>query len=215
MRTSSLLSATALIVVSSIAFVLSREPSESSAGSAPSSNPYSESTPSPTMRETEIIDSRFDRQASPAELDPDVHRGDRDARDSSGRGGEVEFALARSTLATAIETALPDRNLSGNELDALAHAALRLRRAQASLRSTPKDQEHADRRAAIQREIEQAVSDFSYLLEMSPAEFTRRVEPHSGIDDWSPDDLMTRGLSEDDSDAQVLIRPIAPNDVRE
>lgn len=100
---------------------------------------------------------------------------------------DPSFEFVRKTLATAVEAHLPDLALSDNELDDLAQATLRLRRAQAALRTIPKTREHADQRALERRRLEEAIVDFTYLVEMSPAEFTRRVEPGVGVDVWNPD----------------------------
>ena len=111
---------------------------------------------------------------------------------------DPSFELVRETLATAVETHLPGLALSDNELDDLAQATLRLRRAQAALRTIPKAREHADQRARERRRLEGAIADFTYLVEMTPAEFTRRVEPGVGVDVWNPDAPLV----------DVSIRPI-------
>jgi hypothetical protein len=118
---------------------------------------------------------------------------------------ESSFSLVRSTLADAIEAHLPSLKLSGSELDALADATLRMRSAQQSLRTLPERREHAMRRAEARRLLEQAIVDFTYVAEMGPAEFTRRVQPDFGID-WP---------TADDTGGEVLIHPIVPADERE
>lgn len=131
------------------------------------------------------------------------------------------FEIIRSTLAQAIDARLPELALSTTELDDLAQATSRLRRAQAALRSLPKTREHAERRALERRRLEEAVADFTYLLEMTPAEFSRRVGAgagarvgaqtgaHVGIDEWPPDDAS------DQAPAPVSIRPIEAGEAPE
>ncbi len=122
---------------------------------------------------------------------------------SRSAGRALSVARVRETLATAIETHLPDLVLSEKELDDLARATLRLRSAQAALRVIPKTREHADRRALERRRLEEAVADFTYLVEMTPAEFTRRVDPEVGVDPWSPDavpdDVSIRPIRNDET----------------
>jgi hypothetical protein len=111
-------------------------------------------------------------------------------------------ALVRLALADAIEERLPDLKLSAAELDALADATLRLRRAQQTLRELPEDSSKAKARAEARRHLTEAISDFTYVVEMTPAEFSERVQTDVGIDRARrPDEL-------DEADAEILIRPI-------
>lgn len=118
---------------------------------------------------------------------------------------DPELEAIRSTLSDAIAVHLPRLSLSDRELDELASATRRLRDAQAELRTIPETREYADRRATLNRRLENAVADFTYLVDLTPGEFTRRVAPAEGIDEWNPDGPR----------APVDIRPIAAKDARE
>lgn len=124
-------------------------------------------------------------------------------RDGAESGGEEsEMNRVRTTLAEVIEARLPDLKLSDVELDALADATIRMRDARARLRALPKTRENADRREREAMRLADAVGDFSYVAEMTPEEFTRRVDREGGIDAWSPDQHP----------GDVDIRPIRPDE---
>jgi len=110
-------------------------------------------------------------------------------------------AFPRSVLAAAIDTHLPDLKLSDTELDDLADATSRLREAQEALRRLPDVRERATQRAEARQRLADAIADFTYVVGMSPAEFTRRVQPEIGID--------REGANP--ADSEPLIRPIPVN----
>lgn len=116
-------------------------------------------------------------------------------------------ALTRSTLAEAIERHLPDLVLSDNELDELADATLRMRDARTRLRAIPKTREQASRRDALRRALEDAIVDFTHVVEMTPDEFTRRVQPDVGIDV-----LPGEGATPEEVSIRVLPRADRPNE---
>jgi hypothetical protein len=170
------------------------------------------SAPDPTSEDTAAAPDvaapqRLRQPTRFAAIPSDRRDGDINARQ---RGAPIDpaepsFTLVRSTLADAIEAHLPSFKLSGTELDELADATLRMRSAQQSLRTLPESREHATQRAEARRLLEQAIVDFTYVAEMSPAEFTRQVQPDVGID-WP---------TADDTGDEVLIHPIVPADERE
>jgi len=125
--------------------------------------------------------------------------------DSADELAAPSLAIVRSTLAVAIESHLPDLVLSDNELDDLADATLRLRVARARLRSLPKTREQASVRDQTRQDLEEAIVDFTHIVEMSPAEFTRRVQPDVGIDEPTPEGAPV----------EVLIRTLPRRDAPE
>ena len=171
-----------------------------------------------SLRETGARETPLGDVGSSAVEGADGRRRTRDpsAIDSASPAAVAErpglsFERARQTLRTAIESHLPGLSLSTNELDDLARATLRLRAAQTALRTIPRTREHADQRALERRRLEEAVADFTYLVEMTPAEFSRRVAPDVGVDPWSPD------MVDDDVSIRPIrpIRPIRQNEAQE
>jgi hypothetical protein len=102
--------------------------------------------------------------------------------------GEPSLAFVRAALAGVIDERLPDRKLSSDELDRLAEAAFRLREAQQALRALPPTPEHAEERRALLEQITRAGEDFAYVLDMTPGEFTARVQSGTGVDTFSEDE---------------------------
>jgi len=122
----------------------------------------------------------------------------------------AEIEQIRSTLERTIHRELPAIALSENELDELASATFRLRNSQSALRNIPKTVDTIEERAEQRRHLAMAIDDFTYILEMSPDEFTRRVSsettPGNRVDVWDPN--MDRGELGD-----VLLRPIRLGEV--
>jgi hypothetical protein len=174
-------------------------------GSAP--DPTSEDTAAAPAAPDVAAPQRLRQPMRFAAIPSDRRDGDINARPPGAQNDPAEpsFTHVRSTLADAIEAHLPSFKLSGTELDELADATLRMRSAQQSLRTLPESREHATQRAEARRLLEQAIVDFTYVAEMSPAEFTRQVQPDFGID-WP---------TVDDTGGEVLIHPIVPADERE
>jgi hypothetical protein len=96
--------------------------------------------------------------------------------------GEPTRELVLASLRAAIETHLPGHKLTDVEYEQLADAILEMRAARQRLRGVPLDAEHAEERRRLREELAGAAADFEYVLEMSPAEFTARVQPGLGID---------------------------------
>lgn len=112
-----------------------------------------------------------------------------DSADASAAPSPVvpSLAIVRSTLADAIASQLPDLLLSEGELDQLAEATLRMRLARERLRLLPKTRAEASRRNLALQSLEEAVAAFTAIAEMTPGEFTRRVQPGVGIDEFPTD----------------------------
>jgi len=163
-------------------------PARTGPASAPTAaNPFppgSTSEPTPDLDRTPLAPGGAEAPAS-------SRRDDRPGRtaDSPSPGEpdrEPSFERVRQSLADSIETHLPELEPSERELDALAEAALRLRRAQQSLRGLAKERAGAARRSEAHAQLEQATRDFSRLAGMTPGEFSRRVRPDGGIDTFDP-----------------------------
>jgi len=126
-----------------------------------------------TTRETRLERAELDTSES-AEFRAEIAQND-----------SVDVEHMRSTLARTIAREFPHLALSENELDDLASAAFRLRNSQVALRNIPKTVDTIEERAEQRRHLEEAIDDFTYILEMSPAEFSKRVAtPGNRIDVW-------------------------------
>lgn len=111
--------------------------------------------------------------------------------------------LILGALRGAIETYLPDRKLSTDQYARLADAVETLRGAREELRELDYTAENAERRRELVDALGHAVADFEYILEMSPGEFSDRVQPGVGLSSDAPgepvpppeylDDLPPRG----------------------
>lgn len=103
-----------------------------------------------------------------------------------------------SFLRAALDAHLPEIRLSSEEIAEAADALARLRRARQELGELEPGAENAERRRALTEQLGRAVDDFRYVLEMSPAEFTARVQPGVGIDrgDAGPEEPSPPGEPE-------------------
>jgi hypothetical protein len=101
--------------------------------------------------------------------------------------GEPTRALVLASLRASIEEHLPSYKLSSEEYDDLADAVLRIRATQQRIRALSLDPENAPRLRSLREDLADAAADFEYVLEMSPAEFSARVQPGAGIDSDSDD----------------------------
>lgn len=100
----------------------------------------------------------------------------------------VPRELIQGALRGAIEEYFPRRKLSSDQLERLTDAVTSLRDSRAELRGLPFTSEAAERRRELVEAIGAATSDFEYILEMSPAEFTAAVQPGVGLSNDAPDE---------------------------
>jgi hypothetical protein len=107
--------------------------------------------------------------------------------------GEPTREAIRFFVASAIEAHLPSYKLSSDQYDTLTDALVRMRELRRELRETPRDPEHAERIAELRSALMTADEDFTYILGMSAAEFTERVQPGAGLSRFDPDEPIPPG----------------------
>jgi hypothetical protein len=107
--------------------------------------------------------------------------------------GEPTRELVRYSVASAIEAHLPSYKLSSEQYDALADALVRMRRLRREISEIRRSPEHAKRIAELRTELMRADEDFAYILGMSAAEFTERVQPGAGLSQFDPDEPIPPG----------------------
>ena len=99
--------------------------------------------------------------------------------------GDVTPSLVRDAFVETLASTFPDYRLSSDEIDRAAGALFRLRETRLALNALPMSRETSDERRELLRTLEEAVTDFSNVMDMDPSEFSEsadRASGNSGID---------------------------------
>jgi hypothetical protein len=109
-------------------------------------------------------------------------------------GEELPRDLIRALLQGAFEFHLPRHKLSSDDYEQLTDAVVRIRAARREMAELTVSVENAERLRELRETLVDALSDFEYVADLSPAEFTELVQPGVGITDDSDGEASDEGV---------------------